>query len=88
MERLLDSALLRLDAATRRLQARVDTLRSVQGGEVVGNDGLTEHERLELLVEFRSTVGAKPAYTKDDRIRRDAVMDSLRTSEPRPHQWS
>lgn len=49
--------------------------------EVVGHDGLTGSERLDLLVQYRATVGAKTAATETHRLRSEAIKEKL---QPRP----
>lgn len=59
------------------------TQRDVDPRTVVGSDGLTESERLELLVRYRSTVGAKPAATEAHQLRSEAIKEKLQ-ARPRP----
>lgn len=51
----------------------------------VGHDGLTDPERLELLVQFRATVGAKPAPTAEHRARSEVYAEKL-GARPRPRR--
>ncbi|GAB2762240.1 hypothetical protein GCM10027273_44880 [Nocardioides pakistanensis] len=49
----------------------------------VGNDGLTDSERLESLVRFRAHVGARPALTPDFQARAETVSEKLAGSHHR-----
>lgn len=67
----------------RKVAARQSEPARMDSGSELGNDGLTDAERFELLVQYRATVGAKPANTVEHQLRQELVREKLGT-QPRP----
>lgn len=68
-----------VDHVVRHLTPNHSSADSVEG------PALTASERLDLLVRYRSKVGAKPAATETHMLRSQVIMDKLQP-KPRPRR--
>lgn len=76
---LVTTVLNALRKAKRRAQWKTAPARREQSPAtpVVGNDGLTDGERLQDLVTFRSGVGSRPAYNDELQALTEVMSEKL-----------